>query len=575
MAAALLTFPARSAKEIHDSWIRTVGNGLVLNAGIANPAVSKGTDYDIIANGFARELVVGEASCVVQADQAMPDTAAGANLDRWLGIYGVTRRQPAGSIGQITITASLSSGVLIATGTQLTDSQGLRYQVSAGGTFGNQSQVPIAAIDTGSATNHLNADVLTWVATPAYCDSNVVVGIPGGTDGLTLGSDGEANDDETPRSRLLSRLQGAAAAGNWGHVVQLVAQASPYVQGAFCYPGVYGPSTLAFAATASPQVVGPFSGTSKNRDLPTTIVLSTIIPYVLGVLPEHALVQGFTVQNSPTDVAVLLSLPSAPTASPAGPGGGWLDGTPWPSSISGTTPVTVTAVTSTTNITVNATTAPSVGSHIAWVSPTNWQLYTATVLSFSGSSGAYVLTLDTPLVGIANGNHIFPQSVNQAAYVTALLGAFALMGPGELTSNPTYLQRGYRHPTPQLTWPSSLTAVQLRAIENVGTEVLATQWLYRSQTFAPVPAQTAITAATNASPIQITAAGHGLVTGQLIGIQGVQGNTAANGQWVVTFVDANNFTLNGSTGNGAWTSGGTVYTGPAQIVPRNLSFYAA
>lgn len=68
----------------------------------------------------------------------------------------------------------------------------------------------------------------------------------------------------------------------------------------------------------------------------------------------------------------------------------------------------------------------------------------------------------------------------------------------------------------------------------------------------------AITGATNGSPIQITAAGHGLNTNDTCTVAGVGGNTAANGVWTVTKVDANNFSLNGSTGNGAYTSGGTV-----------------
>jgi hypothetical protein len=67
-----------------------------------------------------------------------------------------------------------------------------------------------------------------------------------------------------------------------------------------------------------------------------------------------------------------------------------------------------------------------------------------------------------------------------------------------------------------------------------------------------------ITAATNVSPIVITAASHGLATGDMVNITGVLGNTAANGAWFVTVTDANTFSLIGSTGNGAWTSGGTI-----------------
>ncbi|HET9165111.1 MAG TPA: phage tail protein [Candidatus Angelobacter sp.] len=66
-----------------------------------------------------------------------------------------------------------------------------------------------------------------------------------------------------------------------------------------------------------------------------------------------------------------------------------------------------------------------------------------------------------------------------------------------------------------------------------------------------------ITGATNASPIQITVANHGLGTGETVVVASVGGNTAANGTWVITVTGANTFTLNGSTGNGAYTSGGT------------------
>lgn len=66
-----------------------------------------------------------------------------------------------------------------------------------------------------------------------------------------------------------------------------------------------------------------------------------------------------------------------------------------------------------------------------------------------------------------------------------------------------------------------------------------------------------ITGATNATPIVITAAAHGLTTGMKTTVASVGGNTAANGTWVITRVDANSFSLDTSVGNGAYTSGGT------------------
>ncbi|MBF0421888.1 MAG: hypothetical protein HQL73_02730 [Magnetococcales bacterium] len=69
-----------------------------------------------------------------------------------------------------------------------------------------------------------------------------------------------------------------------------------------------------------------------------------------------------------------------------------------------------------------------------------------------------------------------------------------------------------------------------------------------------------ITNATNANPIQITTPGaHGLTTGNCVSINGVGGNTAANGLFYVTVVDSTHFTLDGSTGSGAYTSGGTAF----------------
>ncbi len=66
-----------------------------------------------------------------------------------------------------------------------------------------------------------------------------------------------------------------------------------------------------------------------------------------------------------------------------------------------------------------------------------------------------------------------------------------------------------------------------------------------------------ITGATNASPIVITSANHGLNTGSRVKVASVGGNTAANGTFIVTRVDANTFSLDGSTGSGSYTSGGT------------------
>lgn len=81
-----------------------------------------------------------------------------------------------------------------------------------------------------------------------------------------------------------------------------------------------------------------------------------------------------------------------------------------------------------------------------------------------------------------------------------------------------------------------------------------------------------IIGASNASPIVITATAHGLTTGQTVVQTGVLGNSAANGTFTVTFIDADHYSLAGSTGNGTYTSGGTYTTGPDDLIYSNEKF---
>ena len=69
-----------------------------------------------------------------------------------------------------------------------------------------------------------------------------------------------------------------------------------------------------------------------------------------------------------------------------------------------------------------------------------------------------------------------------------------------------------------------------------------------------------ITDATNASPIVITQAAHGYSDDALLSVQDVVGNTAANGTWKITVIDDDSYSLDGSVGAVAYTSGGKSFT---------------
>ena len=478
------TFEIRSLETIRDGILRVIRNGLIAQ-GVADPNVSPNSDFYNIAVALASELVVGEANAVIKVDATMPDTAVGDELRRWMAAVGLQFRSAVGAVGNVTMQTD-GNPAHANVGDLLLDTAGLTFQVTTAGDYNNGDPVPVMGVSTGFATNHLNGDVLTWVSPPAFAKPTVLVGLVGGTDGLTDGVDDE--DEETARARLLDRLANPPSDFNWEHIAEIAEQSSPTVQKCFVYPAVQGPSSLQICvvgfATSFLDIVGP----SAARAINATIVSSIIAPYVRGILLPAIDVQVYTTNDVATDVSFGLSLPSSPQASPAGPGGGWLDGSPWPA-ISGTgyTKAAVTATTSSTVFTVDAPTAPIAGvSRIAWVNSANWKIYSAKVVSFTGT-GPYTITIDTPFTGIATNEFIFPQCARQADYIKAILTAFSKMGPGEKTSVADILQRAFRHPSPNLTWPASVDASQLRALTDSGPEVLSATYFFRSTTTPAVP----------------------------------------------------------------------------------------
>jgi hypothetical protein len=82
-----------------------------------------------------------------------------------------------------------------------------------------------------------------------------------------------------------------------------------------------------------------------------------------------------------------------------------------------------------------------------------------------------------------------------------------------------------------------------------------------------------VSGATNASPIVITTStSHTFHDGDTVVIASVGGNTAANGTWTISVLTSTTFELDGSTGSGAYTSGGTatdVSMLPAATVPSD------
>lgn len=444
--------------------------------------VAEGSDYYRLATAIARWGATIEANGAVQVDNFMPDSTQDFTvLARWGAFYGLSPRPASGAYGVFTIACSAPSAVEL--GQQLTDALQQVYQVTQAGTYASGTQVNVQALSTGPGTDHVNGDTLTWVSAPPYCSPTVSVGTTGATDGLVNGNNAE--DIETFRARVLQAMANPMGGGNWTMVASLGASSSGAVCGVAVYPAAGGPGTLHVACWGYATNIA--ASNAKLRALPATLMTGTIGPFIQNQLAEYTECVPTTVTDIPIDVALGLTIPSSQSASPAGPGGGWVDGQPWPYNSTGAASFfcAVTAVTSSINLTVTAPTLPIAGvSSIAFLDPNTWGIFTAHVVSFTftGTLGAYSVTLalDAPLTNVAIGSFIFPQSANQQTYVDAALGAFANMGPGEKTAAAGLLPRATRKPLPQQIFPYAMNSVFLKALTNSGSEVVASSFLYTS-----------------------------------------------------------------------------------------------
>jgi len=106
------------------------------------------------------------------------------------------------------------------------------------------------------------------------------------------------------------------------------------------------------------------------------------------------------------------------------------------------------------------------------------------------------------------------------------------------------------------------TIVEVRDLVVYGTASLAPSAVYDADlevdiVYAKEDDENLITGLSNASPMVVTSAGHGLSNGDKVLVRFAEGNTAANREvWTVANKTANTFELSGSTGNGTWTGEG-------------------
>lgn len=473
--ADLFTFTVKSAAEHREDMLRTQ-RAMYTRRGITDPNVGPESDAYVVVTSLANELAVLGANAVIKADEFMPDTAeddddAGTDgLSRWATILGLAKRPAVGSVGHIIFDATAPSGV--AAESELTDEYSQRYKVTVGGTYTNGEAIPVEAITAGRGTNLPAGSTLKWAGTaPAYSKPTAIVS----DGGLVNGADAETNEEL--RVRVLEYFQNPPSTGNWSHCAIIAEASTARVQKAFIYPAIGGGATVHAAVTASP------TATNKSRVVAPAVMTGIVIGYFQGQLPEHVYSVMTSVVDVPADVAIALAIPDAPTATPPGSSGGWLDGIPWPSVDAATQfRCVVTSVTSSTRFVCDAQTFPSAGvTRICWLSPLTWELHTAKVIALDAGStaGAVDVTIDTAFPNLMAGAYIWPACTNAEAYVDAALHSFALMGPGEKSSSSGVLARGFRHPRSSASYPYVLGSHMTNALTKID-EVDNASFLYRA-----------------------------------------------------------------------------------------------
>jgi hypothetical protein len=373
---------------------------------------------------------------------------------------------------------------------------GIRYQTISGGIYGNGSTIIVQSIDSGKNTDQAPGTTLQWVQAPAYFAPTAIVST---TYPITGGVDAE--DDDTARARLSAFLSNPPASANASQI-NLWAQASdPSIQAAVTYPAARGPSTV------DTTVFGYGTTISQNRDIDSTLLSNSISPYIVGNMPAGIDTFVSTVTNYPINVVVKLSLPASQTATPVGPGGGWIDGTPLQVTVAKPCirvldgyEIASNQIVPVPHNTANAfwvdfPVAPVNGVvyNISYFSPFDLTLYSAQMFGtlangvydsyanypgLSGKTSLYYVQINAPFyrnstsgLGIQPGDMIFPSASNTVNYVETFVNYMYSMGPGERTINPGLLPRALRQPLETTQYAYKLDTRLLKALIESGDEV--------------------------------------------------------------------------------------------------------
>jgi len=486
MADGKITTP--SPTEMRDQVLRDIRLEAI-DSGIAEPPTQPGTDWFLLATASANLASIGLANIAISDEDKSLLTATGAQLDRIREAEGLPVVPAVGSFGKVRPTILGTTTIL--SGTHLLLPNGLRIKVVGnyvGPTDGDE--IDVEAVDVGSRTNATGGTVVRFVTAP----TNVAVAAKVSSSyPLTGGTDVET--DNRKRARILNTRRNKPAGNNWAYLRQLVLDKLGNVQDVYVYPALGGPAS---------QKVVPIKDFDADLNDFSRAPNSSALAAIRGLIHGSVGIGDETIVQAPADQSVdfsiLVTIPDS--ALSGGNGQGWTDQAPWPPLVGGDSgKVTISAVgagNDSITVTAGTSTAPVDGqTNIAWWSSVDRKFYRALVIAHSGSAGAWVLTLDHPIVGKngaapQTGDYISPDAHNLDDYGKLWVDTFRTLGPGEATSDGDRLPRSLRHPFVTDEDPSDVTTPVLLKIVAAYPEITGIAFGTAATTTPTIPADTTV-----------------------------------------------------------------------------------
>jgi hypothetical protein len=478
----IIQVPSGSA-EIRDQWLQDVRLAAI-DTGVAEPPIEPGSDWYLQGEANGQLALVGLANISISAKGMSVLDAEGDDLDAIREGDGLPVVSPIGSTGKIRV--SVAGPTTIGANTQLKLPNGLRIKTTTATVNpADQAEIDVSAIDVGSLTNLKGGSAVTFVVAPTNVNRTATVSndfpLTGGTD---------AETDARKRDRILNTRRNKPAGGNWAYWRQLALDNFASVVDCYVYCAPGGPSS---------KVVVPMRGFDRANNSYTRAPSAALVEAIRSLIWSDSDGSIETVTRAsvdePVDFTLKVKIPDSSLA--GGNGQGWTNSSVWPTlEVSDGGRVMISSVTDNDTIQIGADTAtpPVAGqTEIAWWSPADRLFYSALVVSVGGSTGAWDVELDRPLVGIDGvgpsvGDFISPNAQNLTKYGETWVAMMEALGPGELIESPDdRLPRALRNPHAADEDPYDVTNASLQVVTGKHPEVTNISYGYAPQTEPTIP----------------------------------------------------------------------------------------